>query len=78
MIQPVEFSELAVKNRNAADRMIASEVVRETLQGQREAISGVSIDEEAINMIRFQRAFQGAARFVSLVDEMLEELMRLV
>lgn len=69
---------IAVSARSAADQLTGSISVVEALQAQRESVSGVSIDEEAINLIRFQRAFQGSAKFISLVDDMLDELMALV
>ena len=52
--------------------------VLSSLQAQRESISGVNLDEEAIALVKFQRAFQGAARFVSVVDELLRELVVLL
>ena len=55
----------------------AAEVVVGTLDMERQSISGVSVDEEAIHLIMFQRAFQGAARYVSLIDQMLDEVMSL-
>ena len=39
--------------------------MQDTLQAQRESLSGVSLDEEAVNLIRQQRAFQGAARLIT-------------
>jgi flagellar hook-associated protein 1 FlgK len=56
----------------------AARVVRETLEGQRESLSGVSLDEEAINLMRQQRAFQGAARLVAAVDEMMRTIIGMV
>lgn len=56
----------------------ASRTVREGLEAQRAAVSGVSLDEEAINLITYQQAFQGAARLVSMVNEMQQILMNLV
>ena len=56
----------------------ASSVVLETLQAQREALSGVSLDEEAVNIIRYQRAFQGAARLITVVDEMMQTMLNMV
>jgi flagellar hook-associated protein 1 len=38
----------------------------------------VSLDEEAINLMRQQRAFQGAARLVSAVDEMMRTILNMV
>jgi flagellar hook-associated protein 1 FlgK len=56
----------------------AARVVRETLEGQREALSGVSLDEEAVNLLRHQRAFQGAARLIAAVDELMKTVLALV
>ncbi len=62
----------------AANRAEASEAVYSALAAQRESISGVSLDEEAIELLRFERAFQGAARYVSTVDTMMQEMLTLV
>jgi flagellar hook-associated protein 1 FlgK len=48
-----------------------------TLDSQLLAIQGVNIDEEAIRMIGYQRAFQASARVVSTINEMLEVLVNL-
>ncbi|MEX2218490.1 MAG: flagellar hook-associated protein FlgK [Phycisphaerales bacterium] len=56
----------------------ASTVVRDSLEAQRAAVSGVSIDEESINLLTFQRQYQGAARYISIVDELMQTLINLV
>ena len=56
----------------------AAAAVKETLEAQREALSGVSLDEEAVNLMRQQRAFQGAARLVAAVDELMQSVLALV
>jgi flagellar hook-associated protein 1 FlgK len=48
-----------------------------TLEGQLMAVQGVNIDEEAIRMIAYQRAFQASARVVSTISELLETLVNL-
>ena len=45
------------------------------LNNRRESISGVSIDEELINMIKFQQAFNAAARLINVVDELFDTLI---
>jgi flagellar hook-associated protein 1 FlgK len=45
------------------------------LTTRRESVSGVSLDEEATDMIRFQRAYQAAARVITIVDETLDTLI---
>lgn len=44
----------------------------------RDQISGVSLDEEAAMMMRFQRAYEANAKYFSAVDQMLATLMRIV
>lgn len=52
-------------------------VVEEMLVRQRDSVSGVSMDEEMTDLIRFQRAFQASAKMVNTIDEMLETLINL-
>ena len=49
-----------------------------SLVAQREAMSGVSLDEEALALIKFERAFQGAARYITVVDELIGEMLNMV
>lgn len=53
----------------------AAAVVRESIEAQRAATSGVSLDEESINLITHQQAYQGAARFIAVVDQLQQELL---
>jgi flagellar hook-associated protein 1 FlgK len=52
-------------------------VFQRTLEGQHLAISGVNLDEEAVRMITFQRAFQASARVIQSINEMLDILVNL-
>ncbi len=45
------------------------------LDTYRESVSGVSLDEEMINLIQYQRSYESAAKLISVVDEMLATLM---
>jgi flagellar hook-associated protein 1 len=56
----------------------AADAVYSSLLAQREAISGVNLDEEAINLTKFERSFQGASRFLSVLDSLTTELLSLV
>ncbi len=46
-----------------------------SLQSKRDSTSGVSIDEEVVNLMKYQRAYQAGAKLASLLDEMLETLI---
>ncbi len=61
--------------KNAAD---AAATVTQGLDAQRSAVSGVSVDEESVNLLTFQRQYQGAARFISVVDQMTQTLISLI
>lgn len=52
------------------------EIVRQ-VDAMRDNVSGVSIDEEAAMMLRFQRAYEANARFFSAVDQSLAVLLNL-
>jgi flagellar hook-associated protein 1 FlgK len=52
-------------------------VYQQTLEGQYLGLTGVSIDEEAINMIAYQRTYQASARLVATISELLNSLMNL-
>jgi flagellar hook-associated protein 1 FlgK len=52
------------------------EIVRQ-IQALREAVSGVSLDEEAMSMIRYQRAYEANARFFQAVDQSIETLLNM-
>jgi flagellar hook-associated protein 1 FlgK len=61
-----------------SERALATErLIMKHLEEMRQSISGVSIDEELANMIRYQHGYNAAARFVSTVNSMLDVLMRL-
>ena len=49
--------------------------VLEAAETRRSATSGVNIDEEMSDMVRFQKSYNAAARMVSTVDEMLDTII---
>ncbi len=71
-------TDVAVESAQARDNAEASLSVLGALEAQRENVSGVSLDEEAISLVKYERAFQGAARFISVVDRLSAELLSLV
>jgi len=48
------------------------------LENNRESASGVSLDEEMVDLIKYQHAYESAARLISIVDEMLDSLMSML
>ena len=48
------------------------------LENYRESISGVSLDEEMVNLVQFQLGYDAAAKLISVTDEMLQTLINMV
>ncbi|MDX9910437.1 MAG: flagellar hook-associated protein FlgK [Phycisphaerales bacterium] len=69
---------VALDAQAAKTRADATTAVRESLEAQNAAVSGVNVDEETINLLNFQRQYQGGARLISVADQLLQELMAIV
>ena len=65
--------ELSSVNQRLADQ----KVVADLLKGQRDSVTGVSIDEEMADLTRFQRGYQASAKIITTIDEMLETTLGL-
>lgn len=63
-------------NRATAEQKSRAEIVNQ-IEQLRDSVSGVSIDEEAALMLRFQRAYQANAQFFTVVDETIQTLLSL-
>ncbi|MBI4576439.1 MAG: flagellar hook-associated protein FlgK [Planctomycetes bacterium] len=66
---------LGIDVQDARQRLENQEVLAQQVLNERESISGVSMDDEALDLVKHQRAFQAAARYVSVVDGLLESLL---
>ena len=70
-------STIGIESFSAQATLRQQEGIMLQLNSRRESISGVSIDEEMIKMIKFQQAYNASARMISVVDEMLDALNRM-
>ncbi|MDL1962767.1 MAG: flagellar hook-associated protein FlgK [Deltaproteobacteria bacterium] len=48
------------------------------LDNYRESVSGVSLDEEMVNLIKFQHGYNAAAKLISVADELLDRVINMV
>lgn len=62
---------------NANSQLESHEAVKTLLSQQRDAVSGVSLDEEMSDLIRYQKAYEASARIITTVDEMLDTVLGL-
>ena len=69
--------DVAVRTASARNALQASSIVRENLDLAMQQRSGVSMDEELLNLTTWQNQYQAAARFLETLDETMQELLRL-
>lgn len=69
-----DVSDGSARTKAAADGF---RTFQQTLDGQYLAVTGVSIDEETVKLLTFQRMFQASARVITTINEMLETLIRM-
>ncbi|MBX3388935.1 MAG: flagellar hook-associated protein FlgK [Phycisphaeraceae bacterium] len=72
-VQGIGVATAAAKTTSAA-----ATSVRASLDAQRASISGVSIDEESLNLLNFQRQYQAGARLIDISNQLLTSLMQIV
>ena len=70
-----KIGELGLEIDGAKTRARDRGLVAKSLETMRESQTGVSLDEEAANLIKSQRAYQAAARMMTAMDEMLDRVI---
>ena len=68
-------ADIGLKGETAARALATQEAIMKDLTDLKKSISGVNIDEELSNMIKFQHGYAAAARFITTVDKMLETII---
>ena len=67
--------DLGVRTLSAERRASVTEASRRTAENLQLSQASVDLDEEAVNMLAYQRAYEGAARVMTAIDEMLDVLI---
>lgn len=66
---------LGVQSQEATRQATNQQMLVDQVDSRRQAVSGVSLDEEMANMIKFQHAYNAAARTLTTYDEMLDKVI---
>ncbi|MBD8071395.1 flagellar hook-associated protein FlgK [Bacillus sp. PS06] len=69
------IGKMAVDSQEATRLKQNSGVLRDSVEMNRQSVSGVSLDEEMTNMIKFQHAYNASARNLTVIDEMLDTII---
>ncbi|WP_294427720.1 flagellar hook-associated protein FlgK [uncultured Treponema sp.] len=66
---------VGLKAEQAEMNMMSQNAIMDDLRNLRDSISGVNIDEELAEIIKFQHGYNAAAKFVSVIDQMLDTVI---
>ena len=70
--------QLGLDEQNAAAQSSFQKSLRQLLQNQQQSVSGVSLDEELVDLLRLQQVYQAAAKIVQYTSAMMETIMKMV
>lgn len=68
-------TDIGLRGEIAGMALETQSLVLKELRDMREALSGVNIDEELANLIKYQHGYSAAARFVTEIDRMLDTII---
>ena len=66
---------IGMRSMEATDVTETQTLIVEQLENRRQAVMGVSLDEELTQMIKFQHAFEAAARVITTMDEAINTVV---
>lgn len=68
-------ADVAVRTRKAESAMNTEQALYDQAVSARDSVSGVNLDEEAANLIRYQQAYQAAAQVIAVADQLFQTLL---
>jgi len=71
-------SQVGARSRDASQATERQQAVVNLLDNLRQQTSGVSIDEEMTNLIQQQHAYEAAARYVTVMNQVLDSLLNMI
>ena len=63
--------------RSVDDALMTQQAILEQATAQRDSVSGVSLDEEAINLLQYQKSYEAAARFLKIANDLTQTILSL-
>ena len=69
------LSDIGTDVRSLTEAHETNQLLTDRLNATRQSVSGVDINEEMVNLLKFQRMFQVASRYINAVNEALDSLL---
>ena len=70
-------STVGAMKSSTADALTFNNNLMTDIQNRRDSVSGVSLDEEAANLLKYQRSYEAGARVISVADQLLQTLLNI-
>ncbi|BBH52352.1 flagellar hook-associated protein FlgK [Fluviispira sanaruensis] len=71
------ISKIGIAALRTKEEATSSQIVYDRLKSQRESVSGVSLDDEAANLLKYQHLFTASSRVITTADEMFKTVLDL-
>lgn len=68
-------AQVGVTNRQGSANLVVETALLQQAQEYRDSASGVNLDEEAANLLRYQQAYQASAQLIKIADELFQTLL---
>ena len=72
------IAEVGAQGRRVDNTLQSQTALLEQSTAMRESVSGVNLDEEAANLIRFQQAFEASAQMIQAANQTFNALLAAV
>ncbi len=72
-----QITDIGLKVQNAQKGLASNEEMLEQYEALRNSLSSVNLDEEMTKMIKFQRAYESSAKFLSTIDQMTQSVINM-
>ncbi len=69
---------IGMDEKTAEEDVSTQQGVLDQLKNRRDAVSGVNLDEEAVSLIKYQKAYQASARYAAVLDTLSDEILNLL
>jgi flagellar hook-associated protein 1 FlgK len=69
------ISQVGIDVQQSENMTQSQSVLVTQMSNQRESVSGVSLDEEMANLIKFQKSYSAAARVVTVLDSLFDKIL---
>ena len=69
---------IGADEKTASDNVSTQQSILSQLNNQRDAFSGVNLDDEAVNIIKYQKAYQASAQYATVLNTLSGDILNIL